>query len=74
MKIAKYILFALEIILLIVSVIIAVRIFRYIKSLPENEELGEERAKKLNAQIRSLLICIGSMCVLSAISTVLRFF
>ena len=72
MQTLKYIILAFQLVSLIAAVIVFVRVFRYIKSLPEDEVLGEDRAKVLNTHMRILFICIGTTCALSLAQTILR--
>jgi hypothetical protein len=70
----KHVLFILQMLLLFAIVIQLWQLFRFFKKLPEDEVIGEERAKYLQLRLTLLIVCIGIESVLSIIQSVLRFF
>ena len=65
-------LIAAQISVLLVIGILAWQIWRKFKSIPDDEVIGEERAKYMTRRLKWIALCVGLEAVLSITSAVLR--
>ncbi|MBE6977450.1 MAG: hypothetical protein E7438_02245 [Ruminococcaceae bacterium] len=65
-------LIAAQITVLLVIGLLLWQIWRKFKSIPEDEVIGEDRAKYMTQRLTWIAICSGFMAVLQIISVVLR--
>ena len=70
----KNILSILQIVVLIIVAVLLAQMWRKFKSIPEDEVIGEERAKYLNARLGVLMGCVIAEAALSITQTLLRLF
>ncbi len=68
----KNILFAANIVILLAIGFLLLQIWRKFKSIPEDDVIGEERAKYMQHRLIWVAICIGLETVLQIASRVLR--
>lgn len=70
-----YFLLAAQIIVLIIAAILLWQIWHYLhrKDIPEDEPLGEVRAKYLTRRLSVLCVCAATEAALAIIQAVLRF-
>ena len=71
----NYLLFAAQIVILVVIAILLWQIWRFLKrkDLPEDEPLGEERAKYLTQRLTATSVCTIVEAALAIAQAVLRF-
>lgn len=69
-------LIAAQITVLLVIGVLLWQIWRFLKStdIPDDEPLGEERAKFMTLRLKWIAVCIGLEAVLQIASAILRFF
>mgnify|MGYP007053785316 CR=1 FL=1 len=72
---AHYIILAAQIIILVISGVLLWQIWHFLnrKDIPENEPLGEVRAKYLTQRLTALSICAVMEAVFCIAQAVLRF-
>lgn len=70
----KTILFILQLAILLAVVLLLWQLWRKFRSIPEDEIIGEERAKYLTTRLNILMVCVTAEAVLSVAQTLLRLF
>ena len=70
----KYILIAVQLLIIAAVGILLFQIWRKFKSMPEDEIIGEERTKYLIHRLTALSICFAIIIILSTIQIFLRTF
>ena len=69
----NYFLIAAQIIVFIIIGILVWQIWRKLKSIPEDEIVGETRAKYMTLRLTWIAICAGLEAALQIASAILRF-
>ena len=70
----KHILFAIQVLVLIAAGVLLWQLFQFWKKIPEDEEIGKERARYMCRRLNWIAICIALQAVLQITSAVLRAF
>ncbi|MBR2937777.1 MAG: hypothetical protein IKB80_04710 [Oscillospiraceae bacterium] len=70
----KTILVIVQIAALLAIAVLLWQILRKFKAIPEDEIIGEERAKYLTVRLNILMVCVAAEAVLSIVQTMLRLF
>ena len=72
---AHYLLLAAQIIVLMIAGVLLWQIWRFVKhkDIPEDEPLGDDRAKQLTRRLTALSVCAVMEAVLCIAQAVLRF-
>ena len=70
----NYVIAIFQLLFLIAALVLLWQLWRKFKQIPEDEVIGEERAKYMTKRLNILAVCFAAEAVLSIVQLVLRSF